>query len=42
MQKTKTILKKVWEHLNNYESDYDFIMRMKREHPNEFKNLSMW
>ena len=38
MEKTKSILKKIWVWSNSYESDESFIIRMKKEYPNEFKN----
>ena len=32
MEKTLEILRAVWDYLNNYESDADFEIRMKREY----------
>jgi hypothetical protein len=42
MEKTKSILKKIWVWSNSYESDEAFIIRMKKEYPNEFKNNCYW
>ena len=42
MEKTKSILKKFWVWSTNYESDEDFIIRMKKEYTNEFKNNCYW
>lgn len=42
MEKTKSILKKLWEWSISYESDETFIIRMKREYPNEFEKVCNW
>ena len=42
LNEIKPLLKDFWEWSFNYESDEDFISRLKKEYPNEFKNLTMW
>jgi hypothetical protein len=42
LNETKPLLKDLWEWSFNYESDEDFISRMKKEHQNEFEKINMW
>jgi hypothetical protein len=41
-EKVVPLLKSFWEWSTNYESDEDFIIRMKKEYPDDFEKVNLW